>query len=181
MDEGRNAPGPDGPTRRLALARGPALITLGVTLLRLLLEFAGAPGWLASRSPGGAGALVGITWLPLAFGPWFALRIWREVPGTKRRIWRLASTLAVYGWLARIPVYLLFVLDHALGWNTHYAAFPGDAAQAGFLRKALLLAVAQFGFWPLVWTVIVGSVAGLVALAISRPRPAPAAPTAAGR
>jgi hypothetical protein len=33
----------------------PALITLGITLLRLCAEFMNMPAWLASREPGGLG------------------------------------------------------------------------------------------------------------------------------
>src|SRR5215813_2742040 len=75
----------------------PALITLGVTLLRLVAEVIRAPGWLASSEAGGRGALLGIVWLPLLFGPWFALRIRPHVAGTKALLARLAKTLLVYG------------------------------------------------------------------------------------
>lgn len=60
-------------TRRMIL--GAALITLSVTLLRLFLELGKAPGWLASRNAGGAGAVAGIAWLPLFFGPYFTHRL----------------------------------------------------------------------------------------------------------
>src|SRR5262245_5305894 len=54
---------------------GAASITLAVTLLRLMLELGKAPAWLAKRDAGGTGALIGIAWLPLVFGPWFAYRL----------------------------------------------------------------------------------------------------------
>jgi hypothetical protein len=157
---------------RLALARGPALITLGVTLLRLVLELADAPPWLASKKAGGGGALLGIFWLPFVFGPWFALQIAPAIPTFGRRVWRLVTTLAVYGYLARIPVYILFFVDEAFGWETHYAAFPDDAANYSFARKAGLLALSQLGFWPLVWTVVTGGIAGVVTFALARRRAA---------
>jgi hypothetical protein len=53
----------------------PSLITLAVTILRLAGERQGWPAILFSREAGGGGALVGITWLPLIFGPYFALRL----------------------------------------------------------------------------------------------------------
>ncbi len=53
----------------------PALITLAITILRLEgeLHHWGSP-WF-SNSPGGGGAVVGISWLPIIFGPYFALKL----------------------------------------------------------------------------------------------------------
>ena len=53
----------------------PALITLGVTILRLVGELAHWPSPLFSAQPGGGGAIVGISWLPIIFGPYFALKL----------------------------------------------------------------------------------------------------------
>jgi hypothetical protein len=63
----------DVPVRRLILI--PALITLAVTLLRLIGELQHWSPTLFSRQAGGAGALVGIVWLVFAFGFWFALKL----------------------------------------------------------------------------------------------------------
>jgi hypothetical protein len=59
-------------TRLIAI---PAVITLLVTFLRLKgeLNHWGAP-WF-SNAAGGGGAIVGISWLPFIFGPWFALKL----------------------------------------------------------------------------------------------------------
>ncbi|MGH9407174.1 MAG: hypothetical protein ACRD3D_15245 [Terriglobia bacterium] len=53
----------------------PALITLAVTILRLEGELHrwGMP-WFHSTA-GGGGAIVGIVWLPIIFGPYFALKL----------------------------------------------------------------------------------------------------------
>ena len=53
----------------------PALITLAITILRLVgeLQHWGSP-WF-KRSPGGPGAIVGISWLPILFGPYFATKL----------------------------------------------------------------------------------------------------------
>jgi hypothetical protein len=147
----------------------PALISLGVTILRLALELSDAPAWLASRAVGGGMSVVGISWLPFVFGPWFALRVAESEATTGARLKRLAATLVVYGLLARIPVYLLFFLDLQLDWNSHYAALPDEMAGDPFAMKALKLAVAQLGFWPLAWTTVVGGIAGWVTLAVRRP------------
>ena len=60
-------------TSRLIL--WPALITLAITILRLMGEFRhwGSP-WFKG-SPGGPGAIVGISWLPILFGPYFAMKL----------------------------------------------------------------------------------------------------------
>jgi len=82
-------------TRLIAI---PAAITLGVTLLRLAgeLQHWGMP-WFSSAA-GGGGALVGISWLPLIFGPWFAVRLAKTgngYPSGKRAWGYLALGFAV--------------------------------------------------------------------------------------
>ncbi len=53
----------------------PAVITLGVTILRLVGELNNWAPALFSREPGGGGAIVGISWLPIIFGVYFALKL----------------------------------------------------------------------------------------------------------
>lgn len=61
------------PIRELILV--PSLITLAVTILRLVGELQNwAPG-LFSKDAGGGGALVGIAWLVPIFGIYFAVRL----------------------------------------------------------------------------------------------------------
>ena len=58
-----------------SLIAAPALITLGITILRLVGEL---QHWLPrffNTAPGGGGALVGISWLPIIFGPYFAVKL----------------------------------------------------------------------------------------------------------
>jgi hypothetical protein len=66
---------------------GPALITLAVTLLRLVGELQGWSPRLFSREAGGGGALVGISWLVPVFGAWFGwtLAASGERPGSAWR------------------------------------------------------------------------------------------------
>jgi len=66
---------------------GPALITLAVTLLRLVGELQGWSPRLFSREAGGGGALVGISWLVPVFGAWFGWKLAAsgERPGSARR------------------------------------------------------------------------------------------------
>jgi hypothetical protein len=53
----------------------PALITLGITLLRLAGEFLHGPRILFNSDPGGLWAIVGIIWLAPIFGVYFALKL----------------------------------------------------------------------------------------------------------
>jgi hypothetical protein len=53
----------------------PAVITLAVTILRLVGELRHWPRALFNPDAGGPGALIGISWLPLVFGIYFALKL----------------------------------------------------------------------------------------------------------
>jgi hypothetical protein len=63
------------PVSTVALITIPAVITLGVTILRLVGELEHWPKPWFSTSAGGGGAVVGISWLPIFFGPYFALKL----------------------------------------------------------------------------------------------------------
>lgn len=65
-------------TNRIPIARlilVPSIITLAITLLRITGELQQWSPALFNPSPGGGGALIGITWLVLVFGVYFALRL----------------------------------------------------------------------------------------------------------
>ncbi|MFB3921807.1 MAG: hypothetical protein ACE145_08795 [Terriglobia bacterium] len=62
-----------GSTVRLILI--PGLITLGVTILRLVGELQDWPEPFFSRDAGGGLAIVGISWLPVIFGIYFAWKL----------------------------------------------------------------------------------------------------------
>ena len=59
-------------TRLIAV---PAVITLAVTILRVVGEVKHWPAPWFNNSAGGGFALVGISWLPIIFGPYFALKL----------------------------------------------------------------------------------------------------------
>lgn len=59
----------------LSLIAIPALFTLAVTILRLVGEFEHWPRPWFDSSAGGGAALVGISWLPIFFGPYFAVKL----------------------------------------------------------------------------------------------------------
>ncbi len=53
----------------------PAVITLAVTILRLVGELEHWPTPFFNTAAGGGAAVVGISWLPIIFGPYFALKL----------------------------------------------------------------------------------------------------------
>jgi hypothetical protein len=59
-------------TRLIAI---PTVITLAVTILRVVGELKHWPAPWFSTAAGGGGAVVGISWLPIIFGPYFALKL----------------------------------------------------------------------------------------------------------
>jgi hypothetical protein len=68
----------------------PAVITLAITLLRLVGELQGWNKALFNPEAGGGGALVGISWLPILFGPYFAWRLAKEGK-PPQGAWRVAG------------------------------------------------------------------------------------------
>ena len=65
----------DASTRPGRLILVPAIITLAVTLLRLVGELQGWSPRFFSKEAGGGGALVGIAWLVPVFGAWFGWKL----------------------------------------------------------------------------------------------------------
>jgi hypothetical protein len=121
----------------------PALITLAVTLLRLVGELSRWSPSLFNREPGGPGALVGIVWLIPVFGIYFALRLARAGQGPPG----VGRALAWAG--------LAFVLCSALGFGS-VALFPkSPVAQLAIFTLAswAAIAVARPG-WPALWRVL---------------------------
>ncbi|MGH9354826.1 MAG: hypothetical protein ACRD10_01700 [Terriglobia bacterium] len=66
---------PAKPVSIIRLILIPALITLAVTILRLVGELQHWPRPWFDSAAGGGGALVGISWLPIIFGPYFAVKL----------------------------------------------------------------------------------------------------------
>ena len=207
----------------------PALITLGITILRLVGELEHWPKPWFSSAAGGGGAIIGISWLPIVFGPYFALKLagtgdrpsslgkaigfaflgavvfvlggflaqlaFRHpsnlillaflvmlvaafIPGFG---WAsLGNTLLAYAFAARIPVLVVMFLamrgNGGKGWGTHYDAVPPTYAQASFAKKFFEMAVVpQMTLW-IGWTVVLGSISGVIAVAVTgrRKQAAPA-------
>lgn len=113
----------------------PALITLAVTLLRLSGELLHWSSVLFSRAEGGGGAIVGITWLPFIFGPYFAVKLWD-------RNQRPSSSLRAIGFA------LLGVLILGCGG---FLAFASISASLGRTVLGLLLIVAAGALQFIPW------------------------------
>ena len=127
-----------------ALVRGPAVLTLAVTLLRLLGERRGWSPSLFSTLPGGGLALVGITWLVLPVGLYLGWRLARLgfADGSQRRalFWPAVA-------LAIAPL-CAWLLDRLLA--------PGWAGAALLWGTAsLAAAVVAFASWPALGRVLV--------------------------
>jgi hypothetical protein len=71
----------------------PAIITLAVTLLRLVGELQSWSPTLFNREAGGGMALVGIVWLVPVFGIYFALRLARDGAGPGKLLRAFALVL----------------------------------------------------------------------------------------
>jgi len=73
----------------------PSLITLAVTILRLVGELQQWSPIFFNRAAGGGGAIVGISWLPFLFGPYFALKL--SGAGDKPKVTWKALVLVLLG------------------------------------------------------------------------------------
>jgi len=107
----------------------PALIALAITLLRLMGELQGWSSALFNPAAGGGGALVGISWLPFLFGPFFAWKLARAGKAPPRP-WSAAG-LALLGIVLSIAAFAGAQALHA-GFGLLLLAFFGSLA-ASFL------------------------------------------------
>lgn len=200
----------------------PALITLGITLLRLMGELQHWPTLWFNPAVGGRGAIIGISWLPIIFGPYFAVKLAGAGDGassTGKAIgfailglvvfllagwlfastishpsnltlvafllmllaafipgigWRsLGNTLLAYAFAARIPVLIVMYLamhgNGGAGWGTHYDAVPPPLVHVPLATKFLYAGILpQMTMW-IGFTVVVGSLIGVVVTAVVRP------------
>jgi len=140
----------------------PAVITLAITLLRLVGELQGWSKTFFNPEAGGGGALVGISWLPLLLGPYFA---WKLAKGGKApaSAWKVAG-LALLGVVLVVVWFLgtqkLGPSAFIAGWFVVLAsaflpwkAWPELArtllayALAARIPVAILMLVAIFGNW----------------------------------
>lgn len=198
----------------------PSVITLAVTLLRLIGELQHWPTALFNRSAGGGGAIIGIAWLAFVFGVYFALKLSAagEAPTSAGRtvghallgvalvfggtvliapadatnirfpgkelvglvmmvggavlpffVWpALSKVLIAYGYAARIPVLIIMYFSIKGNWDTHYSLGPPGVEFSSFWSKFIQIAVLpQMTFW-VAFTIVAGTLAGGMAVAVPR-------------
>jgi hypothetical protein len=136
------------------LVRVPAIITLAVTALRLVGELQHWSPVLFNRAGGGGGAIVGISWLPLLFGVYFAWRLVKagEGPASKGKAFGIA------------------VLGLAVGPLAIFIATRLGATQIGAIVTACFAflvggVIAAQGWKRLGWTLFVYALAARVPVA----------------
>lgn len=146
----------------------PAIITFVVTLARLFAELGNLPSWLANKDAGGAGAVIGITWLAPIFAIYFAIKL----VGAPGALWKnLMKTLVAYGLAARIPVIIIMGLAIFGNWGTHYDAISPQMPDATPMTRFLVGGVAtQLVAWIGFWTVGIGTIVGLVGAKLLGPK-----------
>jgi hypothetical protein len=119
----------------MRLIRIPALITLAVTILRLVGELQEWSPRFFSRQAGGAGAIVGIVWLVPIFGVYFAWKLAKAgpAPGAGRVIGYSALALG----LAALAIFVTV------------KTIANQRAQFGvFLLAAIVAALVAYRGWP---------------------------------
>jgi hypothetical protein len=97
------------------LILGPALVTLAVTLARVVGELAHGPRMLFNSTAGGAWAIVGIIWLAPAFGVYFALNLVARHQGPTS--WGRSLVFAISGVAV---VFILSLLGPLLHVQRHF-------------------------------------------------------------
>ena len=121
----------------------PAVITLAITLLRLYGELQHWPTPWFNRTAGGGGAIVGISWLPFIFGPYFAIKL----AHAKGRRSSNAKTI-LFGFLG-------FVLSIG-GAILAFSPPPGAVKIAGGLLLIVIAVLLQFIAWPALAKTLLG-------------------------
>jgi hypothetical protein len=132
-------------TRHGRLILVPAVITLAVTLLRLVGELQKWSPSLFNREAGGGGALVGIVWLVPIFGIYFALRLAREGEGPGRLLRAFAFVL-----LALVLMPVVGAVGGAAGLDP-----LGIPTLVIFAVTALVVVVVALRAWPELGRVLV--------------------------
>lgn len=114
----------------------PAVITLGVTILRLLGELKGWSMTFFNASPGGGGAVVGIVWLVPVFGIYFALKLERAALGPER-VWRSVGIAS-----------LSLLIIPAVGFLSKPLGLGGPATVTLFCLMSILAIWVALRAWP---------------------------------
>ncbi len=155
----------------------PAVISLAVTLLRLYGELKHWPKPWFSNIAGGGGAIVGISWLPFIFGPYFALKLARagsRPAGNLKLILMalLGVVMAIGGAVVAfspplsITRFVLGLISMSVGTLLQFYPWPLLArvllayAYSARLPVALLMLAAIYGKWGTHYDVLPPGYAG---------------------
>ncbi len=158
-------------TSLMRMIAGPLLISVAITALRLAGELLGWSGdWFSTATggivPRGWTWMVGITWLPVLFGPWFARELRRggEEPPSGLKVLGVAvagGTLALVAMRVVVPALPLpfppvaigFWVAMAAGAALQLAAWPALVrvllayGLASRLVVTLVMLLAMWGDW----------------------------------
>jgi len=115
----------------------PSIITLAITVLRLVGELQHWSPRFFNPEPGGGGALVGISWLPLIFGVYFALKLVGagEVPAS--------ASKAIF-----VPVLGIVLIVAGAAASTLVSKTPTPGTIVIINIAALIALVVQRYSWP---------------------------------
>lgn len=140
--------------RKLILV--PAVLTLAVTLLRLLGEIQGWPPPLFNAEAGGGFAIVGIVWLIPIFGIYFACKLAKQEPS-------LPSPWSTIGWA-------VLALGVMMGLFAAISSVLGPTSPVGmlliFFLSLITIPIAARGWGNLVSTLVVYALAARIPVAI---------------
>jgi hypothetical protein len=115
----------------------PAVITLGITVLRLIGEMQGWPSTLVNPQAGGGGAVIGIVWLVPIFGIYFALKLTNDGQGPAS-----PGRAALFGLLGL----LILVAGFALAFAVSQPGLLGAQLTVGV--AAVVATLLQRRSWP---------------------------------
>lgn len=133
--------GTPGSVRRMILV--PALITLAVTVLRLIGELLHGSSRFFNSSAGGGGAIIGIVWLAPVFGIYFAVKLARAGQGPR-------SAGKAIGWT--VLGIVICVLGGLVGFAPQ-VHLPGKEL-IGYAVMALGAATVVLG-WPILFKTLI--------------------------
>jgi hypothetical protein len=133
----------------------PALITLAITLLRLVGELQHWSDAYFNRAAGGGGALVGISWLIPVFGIYFAVKLAGRGEGPSSA-WK-ALGLAIAAVIVNVGVFMGAQAAH-LSPNLIFPLFS--------LMCLVVVAIAYMGWPALAKTLILYALAARIPVAI---------------
>lgn len=114
----------------------PAIITLAITILRLVGELQGWSPLFFNKAAGGGGAIIGISWLPVIFGPYFAWKLAAGGDGPSS----LGKVFAAWG--AELIIFILGMVTAFTGFTKHMSS----VAIVGFVLMLVSAFVLRIGW-----------------------------------